>query len=144
MWVLGLYRFYISAISGGLIYFFLFRSVWLWIGTSLLVRILWYAVERIVESAIIDRDFRRHISAFKQQMGPYGIRIANSAENSRSVKRSLAEVFVSNPEKLKKTLDRLEAMDMLFSAGMRPDGDQYLLHDLKLKYCRMRLNRKSS
>jgi hypothetical protein len=36
-------------------------------------------------------------------------------------------------------VEQLEVMDTLFQAGMRPQGDQYLLHDLKLKYGRSRL-----
>jgi hypothetical protein len=32
-------------------------------------------------------------------------------------------------------------MDELFKAGLSPQGDEYLLHDLRLKYGRYRLEK---
>ena len=75
-----------------------------------------------------------NFTEFKQQHGPYGIRIANKAENEWHIKKSLAEVFTTNIKKLHKAIEQLEMMDTLFKAGLRPEGDEFLLHDLKLKY----------
>jgi hypothetical protein len=83
--------------------------------------------------------FRRHIADFKQQFGPYGIRIANQAEQDRRLKASLAEVFTDSIPALRTCVEQLEVMDTLFCSGLRPAGDQYLLHDLKLRYGKLRL-----
>ena len=37
-------------------------------------------------------------------------------------------------KKLQEAVKTLETMDVLFSAGMRPDANVWQLHDLKLKY----------
>ena len=50
-------------------------------------------------------------------------------------------MFTSNQKKLQKAVEQLEMMDTLFKAGMRPEGDEYLLHDLKLKYGKYRLEK---
>lgn len=112
------------------------------LGCSILVRLFWFLIERAFTRFNIEKNFKNHISEFKQHHGPYGIRIANKAENEWRIKESLSEVFTSNRKKLKKTVDQLEALDALFSAGMRPEGDEYLLHDLKLKYGKIRLEEK--
>jgi hypothetical protein len=142
MWLLGFYRFYVALALGGLSYFLLLRSVWLWLGVSSLVRIVWAAVELILANLILQRDFRCHIGEFRQMYGPYGIRLANKAENDRRIRVSLAEVFTENPSRLKKAVDTLEVMDAMFRSGMRPEGDEYLLHDLKLKYGKYRQQKK--
>jgi hypothetical protein len=100
---------------------------------------VWFYIESVSKKWGIDKNFKKHVSEFKQEYGPYGIRIINKAEKEWRVKASLAEVFTSDKKKLKKTVEQLEAMDALFSAGMRPEGDEFLLHDLKLKYGKLRL-----
>jgi uncharacterized membrane protein len=139
MWFFHLYRFYISVTVGIVLFAFFGVSIWIAGVAALVTRVLWYAVERMSERAAINRSFTRHCYRFKQLLGPYGIRIANKAENDYRVKRSLAEVFTPNREKLKKNVEQLEVMDTLFNAGMRPEGDEYLLHDCKLKYGKHRL-----
>ncbi|MDG5814533.1 hypothetical protein QA601_05565 [Chitinispirillales bacterium ANBcel5] len=67
----------------------------------------------------------------------------NKAENDYSLKASLAEVFVTDLNTLRKTVESLEVMDTLFKAGMRPDSDSYQLHDLKLKYGKYRIEESS-
>jgi hypothetical protein len=138
MWLLYRYRFFFSVAVGGGVFFFV-RSIWLWILTSIVVRAVWFIVDRLFEERTIRRDFQHHIAEFKQQFGPYGIRLANKSEADPRVRKSLAEVFTSDLVKLKKTVELLEVMDVMFNAGMRPDGDEYLLHDLKLKYGKSRL-----
>jgi len=88
----------------------------------------------------VDASYNAHAAEFKQLYGPYGIRIANKAESDRRIKISLVEVFTDNPKTLKKNVEQLEVMDTLFKAGMQPQGDEFLLHDLKLKYGKHRLN----
>jgi hypothetical protein len=134
MWIFGLYRFYVSICVGILCWLVPGRSFWLSIAAAIVARAAWFAIERIVERMSINRDFRNHEYRFKQQLGPYGIRIANQAEQDFRTKKSLAEVFVAAPARLKKNVEQLQMMDTLFNAGMRPDGDAYLLHDCKLKY----------
>ncbi len=104
-----------------------------------MTRVLIFTVESVTKRVIINRNFTKHISDFKQQHGPYGIRIANKAEKEWHTKASLSEIFTDNKKQLKKTVEQLEVMDTLFKAGMRPEGDAYLLHDLKLKYGKQRL-----
>ncbi|MBD3393549.1 MAG: hypothetical protein GF418_15555 [Chitinivibrionales bacterium] len=144
MWFLGLYRFYISLAAGAAAFFFLWHTVWAWLLVTPGVRLAWFFAERALNAWRMDRDFQRHIAAFRQELGPYGIRIANKADANPRVKKSLAEVFTASPSKLKKTVEQLEVMDTLFRAGMRPEGDEYLLHDLKLKYGRRRLERENA
>jgi hypothetical protein len=140
MWLLGFYRLYISLSSGIACWFFLGRSIWLSILTALAVRVVWFAAEKIIEKISVERDFKRHVYPFKQQLGPYGIRVANQAEKDFRTKKSLAEVFVANPARLKNNVDQLAVLDTLFAAGMRPDSDALLLHDCKLKYGTYRLD----
>jgi hypothetical protein len=141
MWIFSLYRFYASLCAGAAVYFFLIRSVWISLLAGVIFRSIWLIAERFFERLTINRDFKRHLYSFKQQLGPYGIRIANKAEEDWGIKKSLAEVFVSDPARLKKNVDQLTMMDTLFQAGMRPDGDAYLLHDCKLKFGTFRLER---
>ena len=99
-----------------------------------------------MERLLIDQYFKRHVFEFKQQLGPYGIRMANRAENDRRVKKSLAEVFVPDVNKLQKTVDQLKIFDTLYKAGMTPDSESWHLHDCKMKYAmyRLEMHRKNS
>ena len=139
MWLFGFYRLYISLCAGIACWFFLARSIWLSILSAIAVRAVWFAAERIAERMAVERDFKRHVYPFKQQLGPYGIRVVNQAEKDFRTKKSLAEVFVTSPARLKKNIDQLTVLDTLFKAGMRPDNDAWLLHDCKLKYGTYRL-----
>jgi hypothetical protein len=141
MWLLSFYRFYVSIAAGVAAGLFLVRIWWLGFFTAIIVRILWGLVEYLVERARINKSFEAHAYAFKQELGPYGIRMINKAENDASVKRQLAEVFTADETKLRKAVEQLEMMDTLFKAGMRPDGDTYQLHDLKLKYGKFRIEK---
>lgn len=144
MWVFSFYRFYISVLCGVSVYLLLIKNIWISILAAFITRTVWYFFERFIKRYTIQRDYNRHIPEFKQQNGPYGIRIANKADKEWRIKESLAEVFTSNIKQLKKTVDQLEMMDTLFKAGMRPEGDEYLLHDLKLKYGKYRLQESDS
>ncbi|MFP4417608.1 MAG: hypothetical protein ACOC4C_00100 [Fibrobacterota bacterium] len=139
MFLFSFYRLYAAIGIGAASYFFLWRKWWVWVLTSLIVRIFWALAESWYASISRERDFRKHAYAFKQFAGPYGIRLVNKAENDARTRQSLSEVFTGNRKKLTRTVEQLEAIDTLFSAGMRPEGDEYLLHDLKLKYGRHRL-----
>jgi hypothetical protein len=144
MLVLQFYRLYISFAVGGLIYFSLWHRAWIWIAASILVRVLWFAIEKRIEALRINHRVEQHAFEFKQQLGPYGIRMINKAESDPMVRQSLAEVFTPDIKALKKAVEQLEMMDTLFKAGMRPDGDAYQLHDLKLKYGKYRLEKVKS
>jgi hypothetical protein len=139
MWLFGFYRLYISLLAGIACWFFVARSIWLSLFVVVMVRAAWFAAESIVERMAVENDFKRHVYSFKQQLGPYGIRVANQAEKDFRTKKSLAEVFVSNSARLAKNVDQLRMLDTLFKAGMRPDNDAWLLHDCKLKYGTYRL-----
>jgi hypothetical protein len=141
MWFFGFYRFYLSLCAGIAFWLFYAKSIWLSVAVVIAFRALWFGAERIIEGILVGRDFKRHAYSFKKELGPYGIRLANKAEQDRRIKKSLAEVFVSNPAKLKKNVDQLVLMDTLFKAGMSPEGDACLLHDCKLKYGNCRLSR---
>lgn len=141
MWLLTFYRFYLSLFFGFTIYFFLIQNIWLGILATVAFRTIWYGIERFIRHGSIKKSFKIHSASFKQQFGPYGIRIANKAEDDWHTKESLAEVFTPNTKKLQKTVEQLEMMDTLFQAGMRPEGDEYLLHDLKFKYGKLRLEK---
>ena len=140
MWLFSFYRFYISVLCGVSVYLFLIKNIWIGILATLLTRITWLLIEQGIIRYAIQKDYNRRITEFKQHHGPYGIRIANKADNEWHTKKNLAEVFTSNQKKLKKTVEQLEMMDTLFKAGMRPEGDEFLLHDLKLKYGKYRLD----
>ena len=139
MWIFGFYRFYLCLLIA-IFSSFKFDNWWILAPVFIGFRATWFAGEHYIHKIVINRNFKKHIQSFKQDLGPYGIRIANKAENDWQVKKSVSEVFVSDRKKLKKTVEQLEMMDTLFKAGMRPDGDQYLIHDLKLKYGKKRLN----
>jgi hypothetical protein len=139
MWILSFYRFYCS-VAAGIAAGLLCRSVWIGIGMVVLVRSAIFAVESLTKRVAVDASYNAHAAEFKQLYGPYGIRIANKAESDRRIKISLVEVFTDNPKTLKKNVEQLEVMDTLFKAGMQPQGDEFLLHDLKLKYGKHRLN----
>lgn len=125
-------------------YLFLVKSIWVSIVGAVIVRIIWFCAEQFVRRAIIKRDFKRHVYEFKQQLGPYGIRMANKADNEWHIKKSLADVFTSNTARLRKNVEQLQMMDTLFSAGMTPDAQGYQLHDCKLKYGKYRLEKLSA
>jgi hypothetical protein len=141
MFLLNFYRFYASLCCGAAFYFFAAHSVWFSIGVALAARVVWFAIEKTVASIIINKLFNRHIYEFKQQLGPYGIRLANKAETDTSLKKSLAEVFVAEAGALKKNVEQLEMFDTLYKAGMRPDAETYQVHDCKLKYGKYRLEK---
>jgi len=139
MFLLDFYRLYVSLIAGGLVYFVAYRHWWVWPAVAIAVRVVWLGIEMLIKRIVVDRDVSRHLSEFRQLYGPYGIRIANKAESDRRVKTSLAEVCAEDRAKLAKAVEQLEVMDTLFNAGMRPEGDEFLLHDLKLKFGKHRL-----
>ena len=143
MWIFTFYRTYIALCAGFAEYFFLKKSVWLLIATAAIVRGAWFAVEQFVGRVIVQRNFGRHVYEFKQQLGPYGIRMANKADNEWYIKKSLADVFTSNTARLRKNVEQLQMMDTLFKAGMSPDADTYQLHDCKLKYGLYRIDQLS-
>jgi hypothetical protein len=140
MWIFTFYRLYLSIIAG-LFIFLSVKSLWPGIATMVVVRLIWLFVEMAIERVRVRRLFIKRITDFKQLFGPYGIRVANKAESDWRTMRSLAEVFEPDSKKLKKTVEQLEVMDALFSAGMRPEGDEFLLHDLKLKYGKKRMEK---
>jgi hypothetical protein len=131
----------VSVLLGALCWFVIFRAWWSWVLVTILSRTIWYFVEHVLRTIQINKDFRTHETVFKQLYGPYGIRLINKSETDFSVRRELAEVFTNNMIKLAKTVEQLEMMDTLFKAGMRPDDDTYILHDLKLKYGKHRLEK---
>lgn len=139
MFLLQFYRFYFALAVGTVTYFTLIKTWWGALLGVLISRILWILLEHALKRRAINRSFNQHETPFKQQMGPYGIRMVNKADSSWQVKKSLAEVFVKNVKQLRKNVEQLEIMDTLFRAGMRPDGESYQLHDLKFKYGKWRL-----
>ena len=144
MWLLKFYRFFLSLLSGLLMYLFILKNIWVSILSITVVRLVWLSIDSMLKRYYINRDFSTHIHKFKQQNGPYGIRIANKAETDWRVKELLAEVFTPDIKKLKKSVAMLETMNDLFKAGLSPQGDEYLLHDLRLKYGRYRLEESKS
>ena len=141
MWLLNFYRFYASLALGVAATVFIVHRWWFGLLVFIAARTCWALVELFIGRLTIDRLFKKHAYEFKQQLGPYGIRMINRAEKDASVRRSLTEVFTDNEKKLRKAIENLEVMDTLFRAGMRPDGDAYQLHDLKLKYGKYRIER---
>jgi hypothetical protein len=138
---LNFYRLYASLCAGFAIYMFLGRNVWLALGCAAAFRLSWFFVEGSVSRILVEVRFKRHIHEFKQQLGPYGIRLANRAEGDRAVRKSLSEVFVPSLKKLKINYDYLKVLDTLYAAGMRPDQESLHLNDCKLKYAAFRLER---
>ncbi|MBN2036576.1 MAG: hypothetical protein JW768_07515 [Chitinispirillaceae bacterium] len=141
MFLLHFYRLYCSLVAGAAVYFLLYQKLWLFFVTVVVFRIIWFIIEGRISAMRINKAFDEHQGFFKEQYGPYGIRLINKAETDKTVKLSLAEVFTPNMKKLQDTVRSLEAMDVIFNAGMRPDGDAWQLHDLKLKYGRYRLEK---
>ncbi len=144
MWIFSLYRLYTAIAGAVFFYLFVYPSIWLSILTFFFIRFLWFFIERTIKKVQINKLFFQHIALFKQEYGPYGIRLANKAEQNWRIKESLSEVFVSDIKKLETAVSHLEAMDALFNAGMRPEGDEFLMHDLKLKYGKARLEKEKS
>jgi len=138
MWPLSFYRFYGSA-AVGIVSGFLLHSIWIGLGTFIGVRALVFFIEWWIKRLLINRDFTSHEAEFKQLYGPYGIRLINKAASDSHIRNGLAEVFVADVGKLRKTVEQLDVMEVLFKAGMQPQGDEFLLHDLKLKYGKHRL-----
>jgi hypothetical protein len=139
MFLLSFYRIYIAIAAGALAYFLIFPNLWLCLAISIAIRVLWLVIEQYLEKLAITRSFKDHQTKFKELYGPYGIRLVNKAESDAQVRRSLSEVFTPHLKKLRENVKTLETMDVLFNAGMRPDGDAWQLHDLKLKYGKHRL-----
>lgn len=134
------YRLAVAIGAGVAAAFALVPTWWFALIITIAVRLIWAVLGHVFERLRVDRLFRKHQYAFKQQFGPYGIRIINKAYGNWTFKKSVAEVFIDDETKLHKAVETLELMDTLFRAGLRPEGDEYQLHDLKLKYGRMRLD----
>jgi hypothetical protein len=141
MFILQFYRFFLSLLSGILTWLFIIKSLWIILPVTIVIRMLWFLIEKSIRKSRINKWFKNHETQFKELTGPYGIRLMNKAENDSSVKESLAEVFTPSPKELQKTVEQLEVMDTLFKSGLRPDGDSYQLHDLKLKYAKYRIEK---
>jgi hypothetical protein len=141
MFLLTFYRFYIALLAGASVYFLILPRLWFAIGIAIAARVAWLLVERLMKKLAINRSFEAHQTNFKELYGPYGIRLINKAESDPSIKQSLAEVFVKDSKKLQENVKTLETMEVLFNAGMRPDGDAWQLHDLKLKYGKYRVEK---
>lgn len=141
MFILQFYRFFLSLLLGISAYFFVFKSLWIVLSVTIVIRFMWFLIERSIRTFRINRWFKDHVAPFKELTGPYGIRLINKAENDHTVRDSLAEVFTPNRKELQKALEQLEVMDTLFKSGLRPDGDSYQLHDLKLKYAKHRIEK---
>lgn len=143
MFLLNFYRSFLSIIFGAIIFFAFFHKWWIWIFFTITARLTWFFIEHNIQKHQINALFKQHESDFKQLNGPYGIRIINKAETDWQIKKSLAEVFTNSIKNLRSAVEQLEVMNTMFQAGLRPDGDTYLLHDLKLKYGKHRLEKLS-
>jgi hypothetical protein len=141
MFLLTFYRFYIALLAGAAVFFLILPRLWFAIGIAIAARVAWLLIERLMKKLAINRSFEAHQTNFKELYGPYGIRLINKAESDPSIKQSLAEVFVKDSKKLQENVKTLETMEVLFNAGMRPDGDAWQLHDLKLKYGKYRVEK---
>ncbi len=139
MVVFSFYRFYASIVAGMVGYVLLQHSIAAGAACAAVFRLLWYLCEKCIDYSAVNVRFKRHVYEFKQQLGPYGILMANRAEADRKVKESLAEVFVSDVRKLQKNVEQLQILETLYQAGMTPDAETYQLHDCKLKYALYRL-----
>jgi hypothetical protein len=106
---------------------------------TIISRAIWYFVERAFLNLQINNNFKTHETAFKQLYGSYGIRLINKSETDAVVRKEHADVFTCDMKKLAETVEQPEMMDTQFKAGMRPDGETYLLHELKLTYGKHRL-----
>ena len=108
MVILGFYRFYASLCAGILASLLLWHHVWFAIACTVAFRSLWYSIDHLVNHFLVEKYFKLHLYEFKQQLGPYGIRIANKAESDYRIKRSLVEVFAPDMKKLQKNADQLK------------------------------------
>jgi hypothetical protein len=136
------YRLFLSVGAGALLYFVTLHSWWIWLVGAIVFRIIYHFTESFILKKQRNTWFERHAYEFKQQFGPYGIRLINKAESDPSLKKSLCDVFIPDLTTLQNTVNELEMMEALFNSGLRPDGDAYQLHDLKLKYAKYRLQNK--
>jgi len=143
MIVLQLYRLYAAFCAGAVMWRIFSLPLWAATLTSLAVRIAWFVIEGRVIAYGVKKHFHQHAYSFKQQLGPYGIRLANMAENDPAVMKSLDEVFTPNEKQLQKNVDQLRLFDTLYNAGMRPDAQSFQIHDCKLKYGIWRLEQLS-
>ena len=141
MWALSFYRLYISIACGLACGLIVFKSIWLAVLFIAVTRALIWVGESAIKHVAISKGFKIHAAQFKQLYGPYGIRIINKAETDGRVRSSLFEVFTSDTKALAKSVEQLEVMETLFKAGMQPQGDDFLLHDLKLKFGKFRLEK---
>jgi hypothetical protein len=141
MVLLSFYRLHASLCAGVLSYIFFSRTITAGLLCAVTARFLWFIVEHFLGVLSINKHFDQHVYEFKQQLGPYGIRMANMAQRDWKVKKRLEEVFTPNEKYLAKNIDQLRALDALFSAGMRPDEQTYQLHDCMLKYGAYRLEK---
>jgi hypothetical protein len=141
MFLFNFYRLYASLCAGILFYVLCAGSFWISAAVAIGFRLAWFFIEHKINSIVVNKLFNRHLFEFKQQLGPYGIRLANKAENDRHLKKSLSEVFVADPAVLKNNVEQLEMFDTLYKAGMRPDSETYQVHDCKLKYGKYRLDK---
>lgn len=141
MFIFQFYRFYISTALGVAIWLFAIHSFWVIFPVIIVTRTIWFLIEKMIGTIRIKKWYKIHEANFKELTGPYGIRLINKADSDTAVRNSLAEVFTSSFQELRKTVEQLEMMDTLFKSGLRPDGDSYQLHDLKLKYARHRLEK---
>jgi hypothetical protein len=139
MIVFSFYRLYGSIGAGIGAYFFIWHRLLPALACIIGIRTLWFLIERFVGRLLIEKYFKQHIYEFKQQLGPYGIRMANKAERKFSIKKDLSEVFLPDVKKLQKYHGQLKVLDTLYGAGMRPDPESWQLHDCKLKYASFRL-----
>ncbi|MCX7726509.1 MAG: hypothetical protein N2053_06640 [Chitinispirillaceae bacterium] len=140
MWIFNFYRLYFAILVGFISYFFLLRRWWFSLLMTLLFRVLWGVTEYLIKRIQTNNIFKKYSFDFKQKFGPYGIRIINKGEQSYEIRKSLCEVFTDDERKLSKVIEELETMNALFNAGLRPEGDNFLLYDLKLKYAREHLS----
>jgi len=141
MFFLNFYRLFFSLLCGALFYYLWFHNWWIWILVTLVTRLLWFTIEIIIGHIQIEISFRQHAAEFRQLYGPYGIRIINKAETDWQTKKSLAEVFTNNITCLNKNVELLNVMNTLFQSGLKPDDDNMLIHDLKLKYGKYRIEK---
>jgi len=139
MWIFGFYRLYASVAAGVVCAFLFVPSWWFALIITVVVRASIAGAEHVAAIISVNRLFTLHAFTFKQELGPYGIRMVNRAEKDKRIKKSLAEVFVANEKKLRKAVEQLEMMETLYKAGMQPDADTWQLHDLKLKYGKFRV-----
>jgi hypothetical protein len=141
MFIFQFYRFFLSTALGIATWLFVIHSFWVIFPVLIVTRLVWFMIEKLIKNIRIKKWYKVHSAPFKELTGPYGIRLMNKADTDTAVRTSLAEVFTTDFKELKKITEQLEMMDTLFKSGLRPDGDSYQLHDLKLKYARHRLEK---